>query len=49
MTQNSSIPLKTKTKIELKKRKVDLEARLSREITWDEFFNIININFSGEQ
>jgi hypothetical protein len=45
MAETSSIPLKTKTKIQLKKRKVDLESKLSREITWDEFFNIINIKF----
>jgi hypothetical protein len=45
MSATSSIPIKTKTKIELKKRKVDLESKLSREITWDEFFNQINIKF----
>ena len=45
MSATSSIPLKTTTKIELKKRKVDLESKLSREITWDEFFNQIDIDF----
>jgi len=45
MSATSSIPLKTTTKIELKKRKVDLESKLSKEITWDEFFNQINIDF----
>ena len=48
MSEMSSIPLKTKTKIELKRRKVDIEARLSREITWDEFFNTVNINLKEQ-
>jgi hypothetical protein len=45
MSEMSSIPLKTKTKIKLKKRKVDLESKLTKEITWDEFFKLINIKF----
>ncbi len=45
MSETSSIPIKTRTKIELKKLKVDLESELSREITWDEFFNKISIRF----
>jgi hypothetical protein len=45
MSVMSSIPIKTKTKIELKKRKVALESKLSKEITWDEFFNQISIKF----
>jgi len=45
MSAMSSIPIKTTTKIELKKRKVDLESKLSKEITWDEFFRQINIKF----
>lgn len=45
MAETSSIPIKTRTKIKLKKQKVDLESRLSREITWDEFFNRVVIQF----
>ncbi len=45
MSVTSSIPIKTKTKIHLKKLKVDLESQLSQEITWDEFFNSIIIKF----
>ncbi len=46
MGEMSSIPIKTKTKIQLKKQKVDLESRLSQEITWDEFFNKVKIKFT---
>jgi hypothetical protein len=45
MSATSSIPIKTTTKIELKKLKVNLESKLSKEITWDEFFNQVKINF----
>jgi hypothetical protein len=49
MSATSSIPIKTTTKIELKKMKVDLESKLSKEITWDEFFNQINIDFKESE
>lgn len=45
MSATSSIPIKTKTKIHLKRLKVDLESELSQEITWDEFFNSVVIKF----
>jgi len=45
MSAMSSIPIKTKTKIQLKRLKVDLESKLAREITWDEFFHNIDIIF----
>jgi len=43
---STSIPVGIKTKLMLKEIKIKLEKELNQELTWDEFFNLIELKIT---
>ena len=42
----TSIPLSIKTKLKLKEAKIKLEKKLQKELTWNEFLNLIDLKIT---